>query len=65
MGRPTRRLIREVKWDVYRVPRRLALLAFAAALTFAWFSPTARGTAETVWRQAETRAQQPIAPRLP
>jgi serine/threonine protein kinase len=65
VGRPTRRLIRKVKWDVYRVPRRLALLAFAAALTFTWFSPTARGTAETVWRQAETRAQQLITPRLP
>jgi serine/threonine protein kinase len=65
VGRPTRRLIRKVKWDLYRVPRRLALLAFAAALTITWFSPTARGTAETVWRQAETRAQQLIAPRLP
>jgi serine/threonine protein kinase len=65
VGRPTRRLIRQVKWDLYRIPRRLALLAFAAALTFTWFSPTARGTAETVWRQAETRAQQLIAPRLP
>jgi len=64
-GRPTRRLIRKVKWDVYGVPRRLALLAFAATLTFAWFSPVARGTAETVWRHAETRAQQLIAPRLP
>ena len=65
VGRPTRRLIRRVKWDVYRIPRRIALVAFAAALTFAWFSPVARGTAETVWRQAETRAQQLIAPRLP
>jgi serine/threonine protein kinase len=64
-GRPTRRLIRKVKWDVYGVPRRLALLAFAAALTFAWFSPTARGTAETVWRRAEMQAQQLMAPRLP
>ena len=65
VGRPTRRLIRQVKWDVYRIPRRLALLAFAAALTFTWFSPTARGTAETVWRRAEVQAQQLMAPRLP
>jgi serine/threonine-protein kinase len=65
VGRPTRRFIRKAKQDLYRVPRRLALLAFAAALTFTWLSPAARGTAETVWRHAETRAQQLITPRLP
>ena len=64
-GRRTRRSIRRMKWNVYRTPRRLALLAFAAALTFAWFSPTARGTAGTVWRRAEAQAQRLVVPRLP
>jgi serine/threonine-protein kinase len=65
VGRPTRRLIRKMKWDVYRIPRRIALLAFATALTVAWFSPTARGAAGTMWRRAETQAQHLIASRLP
>jgi serine/threonine-protein kinase len=63
-GRRTRRIIRRIKRSVYRVPRRIALLAFAAALTFAWFSPTARGTAGTVWRRAEAQAQRFVVPRL-
>jgi eukaryotic-like serine/threonine-protein kinase len=40
----------------YRIPRRLAVLTFAAALTFGWFSPSARETAGTVWRRAEAQA---------
>jgi serine/threonine protein kinase len=63
-GRRTRRSIRRMKRNVYRVPRRIALLAFAAALTFAWFSPTARGTAGTVWRRAGAQAQRLVVPRL-
>jgi serine/threonine-protein kinase len=54
--RRARRSIRRMKW---------ALLAFAAALTFAWFSPVARGTAGTVWRHAEAEAQRLMAERLP
>ena len=34
--------------------RRLALRPFAA-MAFAWFSPTARGTAETMWHHAQQR----------
>ncbi len=64
-GRRTRRRIRRMKRTVYRVPRRIALLAFAAALTFAWFSPTARVTAGTAWRRAEAQAQRLVVPRLP
>jgi serine/threonine-protein kinase len=63
-GRRTRRSIRRMKRTVYRIPRRVALLAFGAALTFAWFSPTARGTAETAWRRAEAQAQRLVVPRL-
>ncbi len=64
-GRRTRRSIRRMKRNGFRVPRRIALLAFAAALTFAWFSPTARVTAGTVWRRAEAQAQRLVVPRLP
>ena len=64
-GRRTRRIIRRIRRNVYRVPRRIALLAFAAALTFAWFSPTARVTAGTAWRRAEAQAQRLVVPRLP
>jgi serine/threonine protein kinase len=64
-GRPTRRLIRRMRWRVYRMPRRIALLALAAAVTFAWISPTARGTAGTMWRRAEARAERLVGPRLP
>ena len=63
-GRRTRRSIRRMKWNVYRVPRRIALLAFGAALTVAWFSPTARVTAGTAWRRAEAQAQRLVVPRL-
>ena len=63
-GRRTRRSIRRMKRTIYRMPRRIALLAFAAALTFAWFSPGARGTAGTVWRRAEAQAQRLVVPRL-
>jgi serine/threonine protein kinase len=51
--------------DVYRVPRRIAFLAFAGALTFGWFSPTARGTAGTVWRRAEAQAHRLVVSRAP
>ena len=64
-GQPTLRLIRRMRWQVYRMPRRIALLAIAAAMTFAWFSPTARGTAETMWHQAQNEAQRLTGPRLP
>jgi serine/threonine-protein kinase len=64
-GRPTRRLIRRMRWRMYKTPRRLALLALAAAVTFAWFSPTARGTAETLWHRAGLGAQRLGAPHLP
>lgn len=47
------------------IHRMLALLAFAAALTFAWFSPAARGTVGTVWRRAEAQAQRLVVLRLP
>jgi serine/threonine-protein kinase len=63
-GLRTRRSIQRMKRNVYRIPRRIALLAFAAALTFAWFSPTARVTAGTVWRNAEASAQRLVVPRL-
>ncbi len=64
-GRRTRRLIRRMKWNVYRIPKRIALLAFAAAATCTWFSPVARGTAGTVWRRAEAQAHRLVVPRLP
>jgi serine/threonine protein kinase len=64
-GRLTRRNIRRLKWNVYRIPRRIALLAFAGALTFGWFSPAARGTAGTVWRRAEAQAHRLVVPRAP
>ena len=64
-GRLTRRTLRRMRWNVYGMPRRLALLAFASALTFAWFSPTARGTAGTLWRQAEAQAHRLVVPRMP
>jgi serine/threonine protein kinase len=65
-GRPTRRLIRRLRWGiVYRTPRRMALLAIAAVMAFTWFSPTARGTAETVWRHAQAEAQRLTGPHLP
>jgi len=63
-GGRTRRIILRMKRSVHRAPRRIALLAFAAALTFAWFSPTARVTAGTVWRRAEAQAQRLVVPRL-
>ncbi len=64
-GLPTRRLIRRMRWGIlYRTPRRLALLAIATAMAFAWFSPTARGTAETMWRHAQAEAQRLTGPHL-
>jgi serine/threonine protein kinase len=61
----TRRSVRRMRWDIYRFPRRLAALAFAGALTFAWFSPAARGTAGSVWRLAEAQAHRMVVSRLP
>jgi serine/threonine-protein kinase len=63
--RPTHRTLRRTRWNLSRTPRRLALLAFAGALTFAWFSPAARGTAGTLWRQAEAQAHRLVIPRTP
>jgi serine/threonine-protein kinase len=63
-GRKTRRLIRRMRWSIYRLPRRIALLALAAAATVAWFSPSARDSAETMWRHAQVQAEHLLAPRL-
>jgi eukaryotic-like serine/threonine-protein kinase len=63
-GRKTRRLIRRTRWRIYRLPQRVALLAVAAAATVAWLSPTARDTAETMWRHAHVQAEHMLAPRL-
>jgi serine/threonine-protein kinase len=62
-GRKTRRLIRRMRWSLYRVPRRVALLAVAAAASVAWLSPTARDTAETMWRHAQVQAEHLLSPR--
>ena len=64
-GRRPRRLIRRARWHLRGAPRRLGLLAFAVAMTFAWFSPVARGTAGTMWRHAEAEAQRLLAERFP
>ncbi len=64
-GRLTHRNLRRAKWNVPRMPGRLALLAFAGALAFAWFSPAARGTAGTVWRRAGAQAHRLVISRLP
>jgi serine/threonine-protein kinase len=63
-GRKTRRLIRRMRWSIYRFPRRIALLAVAAAATIAWLSPTARESAETMWRHAHVHAEHLLAPRV-
>jgi len=64
-GQRTQRTLRRMKWNVHRMPGRLALLAFAGALAFAWFSPAARGTAGTVWRRAEAQAHRLVASPVP
>jgi len=63
-GRKTQRLIRRMRWSIYRLPRRVALLAVATAATVACFSPTARDTAEMVWRHAQVEAEHLLAPRV-
>jgi eukaryotic-like serine/threonine-protein kinase len=63
-GLKTRRLIRRMRWNIYRMPRRIALLTLGAAIAVAWFSPTARATADTVWRHAQSEAQRLVAPQL-
>ena len=62
-GRFTRRSLRRMNRKLSRVPGRIALMAFGAALTFAWFSPAARVTAGTVWRRAEAQAQRLVVQR--
>jgi hypothetical protein len=64
-GQRTQRTLRRMKSNVHRMPGRLALLAFAGALAFAWFSPAARGTAGTVWRRAEAQAHRLVASPVP
>jgi len=64
-GRVLRRSLRRMRWTVSRIPRRVALLAFAGALAFGWFSPSARGTAGIVWRRAEAQAHRLVVPRVP
>ena len=63
-GRKTRRLIRRMRWSIYRFPRRAALLAVAGAATVVWLSPAARDTAETMWRHAHVHAEHLFGPRL-
>jgi serine/threonine-protein kinase len=63
-GRKTRRLIRRMRRQLYPFPRRVALLAVAGAATLAWLSPSARDTAETMWRHAHVQAEHLVAPRL-
>ncbi len=63
-GRKTRRLIRRTRWNIYRMPRRIALLALGAAIAVARFSPTARATADTVWRHAQSEAHRLVAPQI-
>jgi serine/threonine-protein kinase len=63
-GRKTRRLIRRMRWRIYRFPRRIVLLAVAAAATIAWLSPTARESAETMWRHAQVHAEHALTPRV-
>ncbi len=63
-GRKTRLLIRRMRWNIHLMPRRIALLALGAAITVAWFSPTARATADTVWRHAQTEAHRLVAPQI-
>ena len=54
VGRVTVRLIRRMRWRLHRLPRRIAMLALAAA-AFAWFSPTTRGPTRAAWHRAEAR----------
>jgi serine/threonine protein kinase len=64
VGRKTRRLIRRVRWRICRFPRRIALLAVAAAATIACLSPSARESAGTMWRHAHLHAEHLLTPRL-
>jgi eukaryotic-like serine/threonine-protein kinase len=63
-GRKTRLLIRRMRWNLYRMPRRIALLALGAAIAVAWLSPTARATAGTAWRHAQSEAHRLVAPQI-
>jgi serine/threonine-protein kinase len=53
VGRVTVRLIRRMRWRMHRAPRRVALLALAAAAALAWFAPATRGRARAAWHRAE------------
>jgi hypothetical protein len=53
----TVRLIRRMRWRLHRGPRRLALLALAAAAALAWFSPLTRGPTRAAWHRAEVEVE--------
>jgi hypothetical protein len=57
VGRVTVRLIRRMRWRLHRGPRRLALLALAAAAALAWFSPLTRGPTRAAWQRAEVEVE--------
>ena len=56
-GRDTERLIRRVRWRMHRTPRRVALVALAAAAAFAWFSPPTRVPTRAALYRAGTQMQ--------
>jgi len=56
-GRQTARLIRKVRRRIHPGPRRVALLAVAAAVAIAWFSPAARARGIDAWHRAHAQAQ--------
>jgi serine/threonine-protein kinase len=60
-GRQTARLIRKVRRRIHRTPRRLAMLALAAAGAVMWFSPAARSRGADAWHQAQAQAERLIA----
>ena len=54
-GRDTLRLIRRMRWRLKRMPRRVALLALAAAAMLAWFSPGTRVPTRAAWHPRAPR----------
>jgi serine/threonine-protein kinase len=57
VGQITVRLIRRMRWRMNRVPRRIALLALAAAGALAWFAPATRGATRAAWHRAEAKVE--------
>jgi len=57
VGRVTVRLIRRMRWRMHRVPRRVAMLALAAAAALAWFAPSTRGPTRAAWHRAEAKVE--------